>query len=468
MGKIAKWIFYLVLVYILFFIISVVIPPLFHKGVSKEYRKNFSEYMEAGSVCDTERVLCIDDNTDALVWRLRVIESAEDEIILSTFDFGDDKSGREIMSALLSAADRGVDVKILVDGINGFLKLRGSDYFKALISSENVEAKFYNPVNFLTPWKLNYRMHDKYLIADCDVYILGGRNTNNLFLGNYSKRYNIDRDMLVYEKSYDKDSSLNRVRDYFDKVWSLPECKKQSDTGRGKKVKAAAKEMDKIYKELGERYPGTYKDIDWEKETIPAERVLLLSNPVNAKNKSPWLWYSACKLMEQGEDIVIQTPYIICNKNMYSDLSELCVSDRNISIMTNAVNNGANPWGCVDYLNQKDNILAAGVEMLEYLGGRSLHTKTILVDDNISIVGSFNIDMRSAYLDTEMMLAVDCPELNSRLREAADESAKRCKLVRGDGTETQGEKYKDVKLPKKKQIFYSVLRKFLIPFRHLL
>lgn len=468
MGKIVKWLFYLILVYILFFIISVVIPPLFQKGVSGEYKKSLSKSLETEPKCDTERILCIDDNTDAMVWRLRVIESAEDEIILSTFDFGDDKSGREIMSALLSAADRGVDVKILVDGINGFLKLQGSDYFKALTSDENVEVKFYNPINFLMPWKLNYRMHDKYLIADNDVYILGGRNTNNLFLGNYSKRYNVDRDILVYENSDDKDSSLNQVRDYFEEVWSLPECKKQSGNGNGKKVKAAAKELGKIYEELDERYPDVYKDTDWAKETVPAKSVTLLTNPVQPQNKSPWLWYSACKLMEQGKDIVIQTPYIICNKRMYSDLSGLCVSDRNISIMTNAVNNGANPWGCVDYLNQKDNILETGVEMLEYLEGHSLHTKTILIDDDISIVGSFNIDMRSVYLDTEMMLFIDCPELNSMLRETADESAKYCKLFRGDGTQMQGEKYKDVKLPKNKRIFYNILRKILIPFRHLL
>ena len=85
-----------------------------------------------------------------------------------------------------------VQIRLIVDGINGFLQLRGSGMFQALTSNPNVEAKLYNPVNLLLPFRINYRMHDKYLIADESVYILGGRNTNDLFLGNYRDSYNLD------------------------------------------------------------------------------------------------------------------------------------------------------------------------------------------------------------------------------------------------------------------------------------
>ena len=50
--------------------------------------------------------------------------------------------------------------------------------------------------------------------------------------------------------------------------------------------------------------------------------------------------------------------------------------------------------------------------MYECIADHSLHTKTILVDDRLSAVGSYNYDMRSTYLDTEMMLVIDSPELN--------------------------------------------------------
>ena len=95
-----------------------------------------------------------------------MIESAQQEIILATFDWRDDNSGRDMMAAMQGAADRGVHIRIVVDGLAGTVYLRGNGFFRALAAMPNVEVKLYNPVSLLKPWKLNYRMHDKYLIVD--------------------------------------------------------------------------------------------------------------------------------------------------------------------------------------------------------------------------------------------------------------------------------------------------------------
>ena len=106
--------------------------------------------------------------------------------------------------------------------------------------------------------------------------------------------------------------------------------------------------------------------------------------------------------------------------------------------------------------------------MTEFLGGQSLHTKTVLVDDNISIVGSFNLDIRSAYLDTEMMLYIDCPELTAGLRAATKEQLDYCKHVSPDGSERFGAEYRAVALPAGKKLFYGMVRIVVLPFRYLL
>lgn len=68
--------------------------------------------------------------------------------------------------------------------------------------------------------------------------------------------------------------------------------------------------------------------------------------------------------------------------------------------------------------------LDAGVRLLEYNGGKSYHCKTILIDDSLSVVGSFNYDMRSVYLDTELMLVIDSPSFHDLLeREMAAAAA---------------------------------------------
>ena len=87
-----------------------------------------------------------------------------------------------------------------------------------------------------------------------------------------------------------------------------------------------------------------------------------------------------------------------------------------VEIITNDVASGANPWGCTDYLNQKEKIHATGVKVYEFMGKHSCHTKAVLIDDRMSIVGSYNMDMRSTYQDTELMLAVDSKELNAVIR----------------------------------------------------
>lgn len=111
--------------FLAYLILGCALPFLYHKSVNEDMKTSFKPQSFYSDNQGTERVLCIDDNYEALLWRLKIIESAQNEI--------------------------------------------------------------------------NLRMHDKYLIADDSVYILGGRNINDLSLGNYTDKTNTDRDVLVYE-----------------------------------------------------------------------------------------------------------------------------------------------------------------------------------------------------------------------------------------------------------------------------
>lgn len=159
-----------------------VIVPLFHKKVSQSQLNSASALFESPVSSAPEQVLCIDQNEEALLWRLRLIRSARERLVLTTFAFSDDNSGTDLLSALYDAAQRGVQIQILIDGMDGTLNLSHSPLLGALTTLPNVEAKLYNPLNLLKPWRLNYRMHDKYVISDDTAYLLGGRNTNDLFL----------------------------------------------------------------------------------------------------------------------------------------------------------------------------------------------------------------------------------------------------------------------------------------------
>ena len=118
-----------------------------------------------------ERAKVISDNGEALEERLRLISQAEEEIILSTFEFDSDTSGTQMIAALADAAARGVKVRVLVDGFPYLTTMWGNPKFLALAQTENVEIRVYNPVRPWKPWGIMGRLHDKYLIADRTAYI---------------------------------------------------------------------------------------------------------------------------------------------------------------------------------------------------------------------------------------------------------------------------------------------------------
>lgn len=428
----------ILLLFLLIYIARLAIPYIQHKNVSVSYQKKFAKQSFYSDTAGTERVAYINDNTDALLYRLHMLDEAKDEIILSTFDFNADKSGQDMMASLLHAADRGVSVRI------------------------------YNPINLLKPWNLQARMHDKYVIVDQKMYLLGGRNTTNLFLGDYSRSKNIDRELFVYETAENDSSSIRQLTDYFESVWALSDSKEYTCKKMTKKIQSCKAKLENRYTSLKEKYPDAYSTWDYEALTLQTNKVSLLSNPIKSENKEPWMWYSLHQLMMQGEQVRIYTPYIICGKEMYQDLTELHEKNIPVEIITNDVASGANPWGCTDYLNQKKNIWETGARVYEFMGAHSCHTKAVLIDDRMSIVGSYNMDMRSTYQDTELMLAVDCPELNSIIQTEMERDKTYSKTMGNDGEYDYGENYHSKDLSFGKKIFYAILRVITIPLRRFL
>lgn len=459
----------ILLIFLIIYIGFLVLPYVCHKKVPASYQESFDVSSFYGSGPGPERTAYIDNNDDALLWRLRLIEEAREEIILSTFDFKSDEAGKDIIAALMQASDRGVQVRVIVDGFNGVLKLTGNKYFKALVSCPGVSIKIYNLISPFRPWDMQARLHDKYLIIDNSMYMLGGRNTMELFLGDYSPEKNVDRELFVYEtKQPDENASISQLRRYFETVWALPDSREYVCRKKTSSVEQADEELRERYEYLRETYSEAYTDWDFTALTMETKRISLLSNPIETENKEPLLWYSLQQLMQEADQVTMYTPYIICGKEMYQGLEELKNRGVSVEMITNDVASGANPWGCTDYLNQKEKIWDTGVKVYELMGEYSSHTKAVLLDSRMSLVGSYNFDMRSTYQDTELMLAVDCPELNRIIRQEAERDKAKSKIMGANGEYQYGEGCVPREMSPGKKIFYAIMRVLVIPLRHFL
>ena len=200
---------------VVYFLLCLVLPPKIGKKAVVSYAKIGMDGDTSGA---GERILWTDDNEQALNWRLHLIASARESIIMTAFYFYADESGKDLISALLQAADRGVQIRILIDALNGGFFITRDACFQCLLSHPKVEFRLYNPLNRCFFWRINFRMHDKYLIADDKCYLLSGRNLTDSFLGTYRERFNVDRDVLVYEENPGAYSSLTQVRNYFEVI----------------------------------------------------------------------------------------------------------------------------------------------------------------------------------------------------------------------------------------------------------
>ena len=151
------------------------------------------------------------------------------------------------------------------------------------------------------------------------------------------------------------------------------------------------------------------------------------------------------------ERVKIHTPYIICNDMMYNTWEEIAQKVPDFSIMTNSVANNGNPFGAADYAKNRNRILETGIDIWEYEGGYSYHGKSILIDDNLSVIGSFNMDMRSTYLDTELMLVIRSKEINKQLEDGMMEYESVSRQVLDDGTYYDPYHVKPIELTEKRK-----------------
>lgn len=446
-----------------YLILGAALPYRKQPEVSAEYRADFDADSFYGDGISGDRAMVIKENGVALDERLRLIGAAKERIILSTFDFESDEAGKDMLAALLDAAERGVEIKILADGFNSWLYMEGNPYFYALSSKPNVEIRLYNKVNLLTPWTSMGRMHDKYVIADDTAYILGGRNTFGYFLGDYEGHKNHDWDVLVYNGGgAGSESSLYQVEDYFDGIWRLDVCTRFHDSEKLAKkvsVKKARYELLERFADIKRRKPELFEAHDYENATIPVNKITLLSNPTGIYPKEPQVFYALAGLMENAKDnVYIHTPYVICNDPMYDAFESAAKRVPEVKLMTNSAVNNGNPFAAGDYLLNKERLLQTGIKILEYEGGISYHGKCMAVDDDMSVIGSFNMDVRSAYLDTELMLAIHGEALNADLREKMESYEEKAFQAKDVSTYEQKQGMVKQEMPKAKLAQLKVLR----------
>lgn len=466
--RIIKPLCVVLIAYLVFAVVGSTLPYLLTKRISDDNRRDIEQTQYRGSGIGPDRVGLIEDPVSAMGVRLSLVRAATTTLDVTYHVLRSGDCTEAFLGELLLAADRGVEVRVLVDGKT---EVFGHGDLRAITSHPNISCREYNPVNLLTPWRWHAFLHDKFIITDGELLLLGGRNIDDRYFEprGYSLDTTHDRDVLVWKASdsaAESISAVEQVADYMNLLWEY----EHSGDMRPPRASRAESRIDALYSAAADFEASNEKyylcDIGYYKEqTVPTRKITLLSNPIETNKKEPLVAYALKHLSEQAaSSVTIQSPYATGNKHLLTALSNAS-NNADVRLITNSALSSPNMPAFSNYLFQREKFLATGISIYEYQKSDSIHGKSLIFDSRLSAVGSFNLDDRSIYIDTETMLVIDSEEFAEILAGAIEDIRSECLEV---GADNKYVTTPEAAAPKAKRILLGVVYILLKPFQRLL
>lgn len=369
---------------------------------------------------------------DAFAARAGLIRQAQRELDIQTYLLGDGQTTRLIMARLLDAAEQGVRVRLLVDDIGA---VGQGDRLAALASHPQIHVRVYNPLavgrghlvtrvlaSAVNPAKQHRRMHNKLWVADNSVAIVGGRNLGDEYFDANDSRNFADLDFVTIG---DVVPELSRS---FDLYWNH----------------GLAQPIERYHQVADNAWQGLSSELEaWLDENADSQYFTELRR--QSRTAPPWetlhwgeglaLWDAPGKLVsgtpewpdtllgdlldatQLNQRLVIISAYFVPTEQGVQRLTGLADQGVAVEIITNslestdaAVVHGAYaPWretllehGVVLYEMRPEQEAGASEDMrVPGASASALHIKALSFDDQL-FVGSFNVDPRSIYWNTEI------------------------------------------------------------------
>ena len=397
-------------------------------------------------------VYVLEDGDGSMVTRAWLSEYSEKSIDIQYFIFSTDNVGLIACDYLVRAADRGIKVRILVDDI--MVDASASDIL-TLDSHENIEIKIYNPginlgKNLFQKMKAfnknfigaNQRMHNKTFTVDEKASITGGRNIADEYF-DYDHEYNFrDRDVLLLGKT------ATKIQNSFELFWtdslSVPVSLVVQDTetdfkskNRFEKLHQYACNPENFWPQVREKIqnlPLVFKAIQQAGDLVWLDSVEFVSDipgKFDKKNGSFGGGISTSTLInlvkQAKKTIEIQSPYLITTELSEALFKAAIQRGVKIRILTNSLSSTDNLEAFSGYQTCRKRLLEIGVKIYEFKPDAKdrfkimtgalqkklnyapifgLHAKSMVIDGEITVIGTFNLDPRSANLNTECLAII--------------------------------------------------------------
>lgn len=307
------------------------------------------------------------DRFDAL---LALIGTARESLRIAFYIFACDASGRRVRDALSAAARRGVAVSVIVDG---FGAEADETFFAPFVEAGGRFGRF------IARWSRRYliRNHQKIVLADARVAMLGGFNVEDSYFAPPGANGWSDLGMRI------EGPIVERIGDWFDELedWvSRPDAQLRA-------IRAKVREW-----QPGE---GSVR--------------LLIGGPI--RGLSSW---AACvrKDLETGTRLDMAMAYFSPSPGLIRRIQAIARRGQARLLMAGKSDNGATIAASRAFYK---GLLRARARVFEFEACK-LHTKLIVLDDTVYF-GSGNFDMRSLFINLEIMVRIEDAGLAARMRD---------------------------------------------------
>ena len=412
---------------------------------------------------DISGATLIDDGISAFVVRGAFARMATKTIDLQTYIYSNDLTSKVLISELKNAADRGVKVRILLDDYG-----TKSDVADVMLLNQhpNIEVKVFNTVRrrskflflpqlFMDFNRLNSRMHNKLFIIDNIAYITGGRNVgSNYFMPETSANFS-DTDVLFIgpmtkyaTKSFDEywNHKLSIPASVFPKAKSKHAIKKLEQ--KFAEIENKSAEDARLYNTTIMMTQRAFKQ---KRMGFSWGRGIFLADPpskveMSMREKEEYRGEIVKKLQDlwkqTRESVYLSAAYFVPGAGGLEYMLQEENSGVHVTVVTNSLSSTNSPAVYSKWEKYRTKLIESGADVYEFMlsaenlrakkYGRArqapvfsvLHSKSIVFDDRIAWIGSFNLDPRSAYFNTENVAIFESPDFAKKLRDMIIEDTK--------------------------------------------
>ncbi|MFP3388839.1 cardiolipin synthase [Brevibacillus sp. SIMBA_040] len=291
------------------------------------------------------------------------IEGAREHIHLLYYIIRNDELGKKLIDLLVKKAEQGVEVRLLYDAV-GSAGIP-SRFFRPLVEAGGEVVSFFpSSIPFLN-FRVNFRNHRKLTIVDGKVGFIGGFNIGDEYLGK-DKKLGYWRDTHLQLEG--KAVYMLQARFFLD--WNLSAPKRMHESF------AYFPEMNDLEGKIG---------------------VQIVSSGPNSEKQQ--IKHAYLKMIYKArKKIYMQTPYFIPDDSMLTAIKMAAMSGVDVRVMVPGRPDHLMVfWATHSYLGE---LLKSGVRCFLYEKG-FMHAKTLVVDTQLSSVGTANVDIRSFKLNFE-------------------------------------------------------------------